>query len=150
MGTWHKISAKHLQAYLQEMTFRFDRRAAGCFFEDTLGYMVRTSPLRFAELISERKDANMPRDSRKALVDDKELGKWLRANGTEKGEYYKFYLMARGERGPRVVVRVSETDQVEIRFDANWVSLLDSMDLGTPEDSPEIRARDANNDPWSD
>jgi transposase-like protein len=57
MGTWHKISAKHLQAYLHEMTFRFDRRDAGDFFEDTLAYMGRTSPLRFAELIAEKKAA---------------------------------------------------------------------------------------------
>lgn len=57
MGTWHKISAKHLQAYLHEMTFRFDRRDAGDFFENTLAYMVRTSPLKFAELIAEKEAA---------------------------------------------------------------------------------------------
>ena len=26
MGTWHRISAKHLPAYLEEVEFRFNRR----------------------------------------------------------------------------------------------------------------------------
>ena len=26
IGSWHKVSAKHLPAYLEEMTFRFNRR----------------------------------------------------------------------------------------------------------------------------
>ena len=57
MGTWHKISAKHLQAYLNEMTFRFDRRDDGSFFEETLRYMMTCSPLKFAELIAEKEAA---------------------------------------------------------------------------------------------
>ncbi|HZD93620.1 MAG TPA: transposase [Candidatus Sulfotelmatobacter sp.] len=32
MGTWHKISAKHLAAYLEEMTFRFNRRKRSDLF----------------------------------------------------------------------------------------------------------------------
>src|SRR5205814_2124984 len=36
MGTWHKISAKHLAAYLDEMTFRFNRRKNANLFLDTL------------------------------------------------------------------------------------------------------------------
>jgi hypothetical protein len=36
MGRWHKISAKHLQAYLDEMTFRFNRRKNPDLFVDTL------------------------------------------------------------------------------------------------------------------
>jgi len=50
MGTWHKISAKHLQAYLHEMTFRFDRRDDKNLFEETLRYMVTASPLTFQNL----------------------------------------------------------------------------------------------------
>jgi hypothetical protein len=26
VGTWHRLSAKYLQAYLDEMSFRFDKR----------------------------------------------------------------------------------------------------------------------------
>jgi transposase-like protein len=50
MGTWHKISAKHLQAYLDEMTFRFDRRKRSDLFIDTLRHMVTADPMTFEKL----------------------------------------------------------------------------------------------------
>ena len=50
MGSWHKISAKHLQAYLDEMTFRFDRRKRSDLFVDTLRHMVTADPLTFEKL----------------------------------------------------------------------------------------------------
>jgi transposase-like protein len=50
VGTWHKISAKHLQAYLNEMTFRFDRRHRSDLFVDTLRHMVTAHALPFDKL----------------------------------------------------------------------------------------------------
>jgi transposase-like protein len=50
MGTWHKVSAKHLPAYLEEMTFRFNRRKRSDLFRDTLRHMVTANPLTFAKL----------------------------------------------------------------------------------------------------
>ena len=50
IGSWHKISAKHLQAYLDEMTFRFDRRKRSDLFIDTLRHMVTADPLTFENL----------------------------------------------------------------------------------------------------
>ncbi len=50
MGSWHKISAKHLPAYLDEMTFRFNRRKRSDLFIDTLRHMVTADPLTFEEL----------------------------------------------------------------------------------------------------
>ncbi len=50
MGTWHKISAKHLPAYLDEMQFRFNRRKNTNLFLDTLRHMVTADPLTFAKL----------------------------------------------------------------------------------------------------
>jgi len=50
IGTWHKVSAKHLQAYLDEMTFRFDRRKNHNLFLDTLRHMVTADPLTFERL----------------------------------------------------------------------------------------------------
>lgn len=50
IGSWHKISAKHLQAYLDEMTFRFDRRKRSDLFVDTLRHMVTADPLTFEKL----------------------------------------------------------------------------------------------------
>lgn len=53
MGTWHKISAKHLPAYLAEMEFRFNRRKSPYLFQDTLRHMVTASTLTFEELTSD-------------------------------------------------------------------------------------------------
>lgn len=50
MGTWHKISAKHLASYLQEMEFRFNRRNRPDLFTDTLRHMITAPVLTFAKL----------------------------------------------------------------------------------------------------
>jgi transposase-like protein len=50
MGTWHKISAKHLPAYLNEMTFRFNRRKNANLFLDTLRHMITAPVLTFEKL----------------------------------------------------------------------------------------------------
>ncbi len=54
IGTWHRLSAKHLQAYLDEMTFRFDRRKRPDLFLDTLRHMVTASTLTFENLIADK------------------------------------------------------------------------------------------------
>ena len=50
MGTWHKLSAKHLSAYLKEMSFRFNRRNDDGIFLDTLRHMVAAPTLPFQKL----------------------------------------------------------------------------------------------------
>lgn len=50
MGTWHRISAKHLAAYLEEMSFRFNRRKRSDLFVDTLRHMVTAPVLTFQKL----------------------------------------------------------------------------------------------------
>jgi transposase-like protein len=50
MGSWHKISAKHLLAYLAEMEFRFNRRKSSTLFLDTLRHMVTAPVLTFEKL----------------------------------------------------------------------------------------------------
>ena len=55
VGTWHSISAKHLQAYLDEMTFRFDRRKSSDLWVDTLRHMVTADPLTFEKLTADPK-----------------------------------------------------------------------------------------------
>jgi transposase-like protein len=52
IGSWHKISAKHLPAYLDEMTFRFNRRKRSDLFIDTLRHMVTAPVLTFEKLTS--------------------------------------------------------------------------------------------------
>jgi transposase-like protein len=50
MGTWHRISAKHLASYLEEMEFRFNRRNRSDLFLDTLRHMVTAPVLTFQKL----------------------------------------------------------------------------------------------------
>jgi hypothetical protein len=44
------VSAKHLPAYLEELTFRFNRRDSKTLFLDTLWHMVTADPLTFEKL----------------------------------------------------------------------------------------------------
>lgn len=53
MGTWHRLSAKHLAAYLQEMEFRFNRRKNPNIFTDTLRHMINAPTLSLAKLTEE-------------------------------------------------------------------------------------------------
>lgn len=53
IGTWHRLSAKHLPAYLNEMTFRFNRRKRADLFLDTLRHMVTAPVLTFEKLTEE-------------------------------------------------------------------------------------------------
>lgn len=50
IGTWHKVSAKHLSAYLDEMTFRFNRRRSETLFLETLRHMITANPLTYEKL----------------------------------------------------------------------------------------------------
>jgi transposase-like protein len=50
MGTWHRLSAKHLASYLEEMEFRFNRRKRSDLFLDTLRHMVTAPVLTFEKL----------------------------------------------------------------------------------------------------
>jgi len=50
IGSWHTISAKHLESYLEEMEFRFNRRNSKDLFLDTLRHMVTADPLTFERL----------------------------------------------------------------------------------------------------
>jgi hypothetical protein len=49
-GSWHKLSAKHLQAYLEEMCFRFNRRRNPDLFVDTLRHMITAPALTFEKV----------------------------------------------------------------------------------------------------
>lgn len=50
MGTWHRVSPKHLASYLDEMCFRFNRRKRPDLFMDTLRHMVTAPVLTFQKL----------------------------------------------------------------------------------------------------
>jgi transposase-like protein len=50
VGTWHKVSAKHLPAYLDEMTFRFNNRSNPFLFRDTMMRLVEAPVLEYKKL----------------------------------------------------------------------------------------------------
>jgi transposase-like protein len=50
VGSWHRVSPKHLAAYLNEMTFRFNRRKSHTLFLDTLRHMITAPVLTFETL----------------------------------------------------------------------------------------------------
>jgi len=50
IGSWHKVSAKHLSAYLDEMTFRFNNRNNPYLFRDTLMKLIEAPVLEYKKL----------------------------------------------------------------------------------------------------
>jgi transposase-like protein len=50
IGSWHKVSAKHLSAYLDEMTFRFNNRSNPYLFRDTLMKLLEAPVLEYKKL----------------------------------------------------------------------------------------------------
>ena len=52
IGTWHRMSAKHLQAYLDEMCFRFDNRKNPFLFRDTIIKMLEAEHVEYKQLTS--------------------------------------------------------------------------------------------------
>ena len=50
IGTWHRISAKHLEAYLDEMTFRFNNRNNPYLFRDTMMKLIAAPVLEYKKL----------------------------------------------------------------------------------------------------
>jgi transposase-like protein len=53
VGSWHKISAKHLSAYLDEMTFRFNNRTNPYLFRDTMQKLIEAPVLEYRKLTAE-------------------------------------------------------------------------------------------------
>jgi transposase-like protein len=52
VGSWHKISAKHLAAYLDEMTWRFNNRNNPFLFRDTMLKLIHSENLKYEQLIA--------------------------------------------------------------------------------------------------
>lgn len=49
IGTCHRVSAKHLHAYLNEMCFRFDDRKNLFLFRDTVLKLVQSPNLEYGD-----------------------------------------------------------------------------------------------------
>jgi hypothetical protein len=57
VGTWHKVSAKHLPAYLDEMCFRFNNRKNPYLFRDTLRKLISSPNIEYKQLTAKVQDA---------------------------------------------------------------------------------------------
>jgi transposase-like protein len=49
-GTWHHVSAKHLAAYLEEMSYRFNNRKNHYLFRDTIIKLIGSRNLEYKNL----------------------------------------------------------------------------------------------------
>ena len=54
VGSWHHVSVKHLQRYLDEMAFRFSERKNPRLFSDTITELLLADPLTFKSLTAEK------------------------------------------------------------------------------------------------
>jgi transposase-like protein len=52
VGTWHKVSTKHLSAYLQEMTWRFNNRKNPYLFRDTMLKLIASGNVQYKHLVA--------------------------------------------------------------------------------------------------
>ena len=52
MGSFHKVSAKHLDRYLSELEWRFNNRGNDHIFMDALRRIVRTKTLTYEQLVA--------------------------------------------------------------------------------------------------
>ena len=57
VGSYHQVSVKHLERYLDEFEFRFNNRDNPFLFRDTLLRLLKTSNLEYKELTSGEKAA---------------------------------------------------------------------------------------------
>jgi hypothetical protein len=53
VGTYHQLSIKHLQRYLNEFSYRFNRREDADLFEQTVGRMAGVPKMPYAKLVEE-------------------------------------------------------------------------------------------------
>lgn len=57
IGSWHKVSVKHLQRYLEEVSFRFGQRKNPALFSLTVLNLLTTDPLTFKALTKDNRAA---------------------------------------------------------------------------------------------
>jgi len=53
IGSYHKLSVKHLDAYLDELEWRFNNRDNPYLFRDTLRQLIDAPSLRYQELVAD-------------------------------------------------------------------------------------------------
>ena|SRR5579859_1407534 len=53
IGAYHKLSKKHLDAYLSEFEFRFNNRENPYLFRDTMMRLVQADPLTYKKLVKQ-------------------------------------------------------------------------------------------------
>jgi transposase-like protein len=51
VGSYHQVSAKHLDRYLEEFEWRFNQRENPFLFRDTLTRLVQTEKMEYRHLI---------------------------------------------------------------------------------------------------
>jgi transposase-like protein len=69
VGSYHQLSAKHLPAYLDEISFRYNNRENAYLFRDTLTALINAEPMPYKDLIKDKASLSTQyRRKRKAKV----------------------------------------------------------------------------------
>jgi transposase-like protein len=58
IGAFHQVSAKHLDAYVDELEFRFNNRDNPYLFRDTIIRLLQAQTLRYRELVADAEQEN--------------------------------------------------------------------------------------------
>ena len=53
VGSFHKMSVKHMDRYLEELEWRFNNRGNPYIFRDALRRIMHTDPLEYRTLIAD-------------------------------------------------------------------------------------------------
>jgi len=56
VGAWHKVDAKHLPAYLDEVCFRFNNRNNPYLLRDTIMKLVASPNFEYKELTARQEE----------------------------------------------------------------------------------------------
>jgi hypothetical protein len=56
-GTWRELSAKHLQAYFEEMRFRFNNRKNPCLSRNTILKLIASPDVEYKNLTAKAANA---------------------------------------------------------------------------------------------
>lgn len=60
VGSWHKLSKKHLSRYLQEMEWKHNNRKNAAIFEDALSGIAAKPHLTFRALVDGQDEQEVP------------------------------------------------------------------------------------------
>jgi hypothetical protein len=60
IGSFHQVSVKHLDRYINEFSYRYNNRKTGDLFSQTMGHLLTTGNIKYDDLIGKQKATPEP------------------------------------------------------------------------------------------